>query len=84
MLKESDSRLNSYLNKSYGTPALTCTVLLDSLRKQYTERLLNIQKVFELVDSRRSPALSQDLIETVYQTPRSLTKVGFDFNQIPF
>jgi len=74
ILTESDSRLNSYLNKSFNTEPPSCTGLVDFLRKQWVQRLKNLSSIFELIDKRREAALPQELLDTVYQTPRSLTK----------
>ena len=79
MLVESDSKLSSYLNQSLANSKPSCMSLVDSMRKQYNQRLQNLSKIFELIELRRGPSASQDLLETVYQTPKSLCKT-IDFS----
>lgn len=74
LLGESNSKLQGYLGRSLADNPTSCLGLVDSLKKQWMQRLKNLSKIFELIDSRREASIPQDLLESVYQTPRSLCR----------
>ena len=73
-LAESDSRLTAYLNRSLNAVPSDCLTVVEGLKKQWVQRVRNLSKIFELIDSRRTASLPQDLLESVYHTPKSVSK----------
>lgn len=73
-LQDSDTRLKAYLNQSMGSGKISCITVVDFLRSQWKTRIKNLSAIFELIENRRSAAIPADLLEAVYQTPRSLTQ----------
>lgn len=74
ILSESDTRLNAYLNKSMSCSPANCLTLVSHLKQQWVDRLKNLGQIFELIECRREGMNPQALLETVYQTPRSLSE----------
>ncbi len=74
-LQTSDAKLNVYLEKSQNfNQAQNCLQLIDCLRNDWKARLLNISRMLELINLRGTASLPQNLLETVFKTPKSLSK----------
>lgn len=74
-LQASDAKLNVYLENSFASESpANCLHLLDGLQGDWKVRLLNIGRIMELINMRGSAMNPQNLLETVFKTPKSLSK----------
>lgn len=74
LLIVSDSKLSGYLSKSQSNPSSSCLKLVASLQTDWKNRVCNIKKMFDLIGQRREASVPQNLLQTVYKTPKSLSK----------
>ena len=82
ILETSSFSLGDFLRRYQLQPATGSSnsdPIIRCLRSGFQARLDNLKKMFEVIEMKRTPAHHQELLDTVYKTPKSLAQ-SLQFN----